>query len=277
MTDDSMRDFEKVNLAHWDEVTGYHLRDTSNYRWDVFRAGGSVLDPLVSGEIGDVAGLRLLHLQCHIGLDTLSLARLGAEVVGIDFSSEAIAAATALSEESGVPGRFVRCRVQDVPDVVDGPFDFVFTSWGAIIWLDDLNRWAEVIDWALKPCGTFYMAETHPLAQAVLEDPGDAANPIIVGHPMLSTKDPLEWHTDHDYVDQHVRVENGKIFDWNHDLGTVVTSLVSKGLRIEFLREHPFVPWRTSTALVEMDDYFYHYPPPLPPVPLSFSLRATKP
>ena len=276
MSDDELSDYERVNLAHWDEVTAYHQSESSIYGWEAFRAGASVLDPLVSSEIGDVAGRRLLHLQCHVGLDTLSLARLGAEVVGIDFSAKAIAAAEELSTATGVPGQFHHCRVQDVPEVVEGPFDLVFTSWGAICWLEDLTRWAEVIAWALAPGGVFYMAEAHPLAQAVVEDPGDLANPIVVGYPMLSSDRPIEWNSERDYADPEVAIKNSRTFDWNHDLGSVITSLVSEGLAIEFLHEHPFVAWQASSAMVKRDEHYYHFPPPLPPVPLSFSLRARR-
>ncbi len=276
MPNDRLSDFEKTNRSHWDEVAELHARDSTTYRRKAFLAGEAILDPIVAGEIGPVSGLRLLHLQCHFGLDTLALARLGARVLGIDFSPVGIRQARELSAESGVPGDFVECRLQDVPDHVEGPFDAVFTSWGAICWLDDLDRWAEVISWALKPGGTFYMAEGHPLAQALVEHPGDVANPIIVGHPMLTQDEPIVWDTSEDYADPNAKVTNTRTYDWNHDLGTIVSRLIEHGLQIEFLREHPVIPWQASKAMVKQDDYFYGFPAHLPPVPLSFSLRAHK-
>ena len=276
MSDDRLSEEERTNLSYWEELVGIHLAAGSDYSLDRFLSGESALDPLVAGEIGSVSGLRLLHLQCHFGLDTLSLARLGAEVVGIDFSPEAIKQARALSERSGVPGQFVQSRVQDVPEAVEGPFDTVFTSWGAICWLNDLDRWAEVIAWALKPGGTFYMAEGHPLAQALAEDPGPVANPIIVEWPMMSHEEALEWHTHEDYANPEAEIHNSKTLEWNHDLGTVVTSLIKHGLTLEFLHEHPVLTWQASKAMVKRDEHFYHFAPPLPPVPLSFSLRARK-
>jgi 2-polyprenyl-3-methyl-5-hydroxy-6-metoxy-1,4-benzoquinol methylase len=160
-------DVEATNLAHWEEMVEVHVQGGAYCKLPDFRAGEAILDPLVTSEIGDVRGKKILHLQCHFGLDTLSFARLGAEVTGIDFSPAGIAAAQALSAETGVPGRFIRCKVDEVPQHLDETFDMVFTSWGAICWLADLKVWGKIIAGALGPGGVFYMAEGHPLALAI--------------------------------------------------------------------------------------------------------------
>jgi len=270
-------DAETANLAHWEEMVEVHLSG-DGYRLAAFRAGEAILDPLVTSEIGDVRGKKILHLQCHFGLDTLSLARLGAEVTGIDFSPAGIAAAQALSAETGVPGRFIRCKVEEVPQHLNETFDMVFTSWGAISWLADLTAWGQVIAGSLAPGGVFYTAEGHPLALAI-DDAAPSPHPgaLLLRHTCLSQVEPTRWDIATDYADETTRLENKTTFDWNHDLGTVVTALCEAGLRIAFLREHPFIAWRAFPDLVERDENFFELPDGFPAIPLSFSLRAEKP
>jgi SAM-dependent methyltransferase len=278
MTKYTTSDAETANLAHWEEMVEVHVQGGAYCKLPDFRAGEAILDPLVTSEIGDVRGKKILHLQCHFGLDTLSLARLGAEVTGIDFSPAGIAAAQALSAETGVPGRFIRCKVEEVPQHLNETFDMVFTSWGAIIWLANLTTWGQVIAGLLAPGGTFYMAEGHPLALALDEDaPSPHPGSLLLRHSCLSPREPARWETATDYADETTRLENKTTFEWNHDLGTVVTALSAAGLRIDYLREHPFIAWRAFPDLVERDDYFFELPDGFPAIPLSFSLRAEKP
>jgi SAM-dependent methyltransferase len=269
-------DAETANLAHWEEMVEVHVEGGAYRKLPAFRAGEAILDPLVMSEIGDVRGKKILHLQCHFGLDTLSFARLG--VTGIDFSPAGITAAQALSAETGVPGRFIRCKVEEVPQHLDETFDMVFTSWGAICWLADLKVWGKIIAGALVPGGIFYMAEGHPLALAI-DDAAPSPHPgaLLLRHACLSQIEPTRWDIATDYADETTRLENKTTFDWNHDLGTVVTALSAAGLRIDYLREHPFISWRAFPDLVERDDYFFELPEGFPAIPLSFSLRAEKP
>ena len=149
------------NRARWDEVVDIHV-GSDFYRVEEFKSGETSLDPLILWELGDISGLRLLHLQCHFGLDTLSLARAGADVTGLDFSSKAIEAANRLAAETNTKSRFVEGRVEDAPIVAGTDFDLVFTSWGILMWLPDITRWAETIAACLRPGGRFYIAEGHP-------------------------------------------------------------------------------------------------------------------
>ncbi|MFC7202067.1 class I SAM-dependent methyltransferase [Haloferax namakaokahaiae] len=166
-----MDDFRATNRDHWDELAELHPT-TPLYDVDGFLAGESSLMDLEREELGSVEGNSLLHLQCHFGMDTLSWAREGATVTGIDFSPKAIEMARELRDEAGIDAdqaRFVESDVYELPENLDGEFDVVFTSYGAISWLSDIDQWAEIIDHFLKPGGTFYIAEIHPVVGAIEE------------------------------------------------------------------------------------------------------------
>ena len=153
----------QANIPTWDERAAVHLCDkTGFYAVDRFRKGGDTLMPIESSEVGDVAGKRLVHLQCHIGLDTLSLARRGASVTGVDFSSVAVEAARKLSSETGVPAKFVQADVYDAARVLEDRFDIVYVSWGSLNWLPDIWAWGKVVSDLLAPGGYLYLAEQHP-------------------------------------------------------------------------------------------------------------------
>ncbi|UCB52608.1 MAG: class I SAM-dependent methyltransferase, partial [Candidatus Zixiibacteriota bacterium] len=150
-----MDKFMKQNLKHWNEVTPIH-RKSEFYGVEGFKAGRCTLMPLEREELGDVSGKTLLHLQCHFGLDTLSWARLGARVTGVDFSEKAIDLAKSLSKELGIDADFVHSNIYHLPDVLKGEFDIAYTSHGVLCWLPDLAEWGRIIARFLKPGGTFY-------------------------------------------------------------------------------------------------------------------------
>ncbi|WP_342234974.1 class I SAM-dependent methyltransferase [Inquilinus sp. OTU3971] len=156
-----------LNRANWDERVAVHLR-SAFYNVDGFRRGETDLGPIEAAEIGDIAGLRVAHLQCHFGMDTMYLARRGARVTGLDFSAKAIAAARALAAETGSGAEFVEGDVYDAPRLLgEGVHDLVFTSWGTIIWLPDIVRWAQAVAALLKPGGRLYFLDGHPAARAL--------------------------------------------------------------------------------------------------------------
>ena len=162
------RDWRHANHANWEERVAVHLGPGSDYDFASLRAGHAKLHPIEEAELGPVAGLRTLHLQCHFGRDSLALAQRGATVTGLDFSGQAIAAATRLAAELGlsVRAQFVEADLYDAPAAIPEPqaFDLVFVSWGALNWLPDIRRWAAVVAYFLKPGGTLYLAEGHPAA-----------------------------------------------------------------------------------------------------------------
>jgi 2-polyprenyl-3-methyl-5-hydroxy-6-metoxy-1,4-benzoquinol methylase len=149
-----MADPIDTNRRNWDERAAIHARDaTGFYTLDRFRAGESAFQGIEAAALGDVRGKRVLHLQCHIGLDTLRLARLGAVATGLDFSGAAVNAARRLAEETGLKADFVQGTVDEAPRLTPGPFDLIFTTWGALCWLPDMRLWARVIASVLAPGG----------------------------------------------------------------------------------------------------------------------------
>src|SRR5258708_37313820 len=173
----TMPDWDKAfqsNKALWNELTAIHARGET-YRMSAFKEGAKQLDPLVRAEVGNVAGKSLLQLQCHFGMDTLMWARLGAQVTGIDLADEAITLARQLSAEIGIPATFIESNLYDLPHVLAGAFDIIFTSWGVLSWLSDLTQWGQIIARYLAPGGFFYISARHPLLHGFY-DRDDAAN-----------------------------------------------------------------------------------------------------
>jgi SAM-dependent methyltransferase len=235
-------DIRRANLAHWDEWTRVH-ETSAFYDVEGFRAGASSLWPLELEELGPLVGegTTLLHLQCHFGLDTLSWARRGAVVTGVDFSDEAIGLARRLADEVGLSRRasFIASDVYEVDAALgDARFDIVFVSWGAIEWLPDLERWAAVVARHLRPGGVFYMAEIHPVAYA-LDETSDHG--VRLAYRCLPAPDEPE-RTDYDgsYADRDAHIENRACYGWAHGMGEILTALAGAGLRLEYLHEWPF-------------------------------------
>ena len=199
-------DYLKANLASWDEAVGLHV-GSQMYNVEGFKKGRCSLSDIELSELGPSVheGTTLLHLQCHFGLDTLSWARRGAVVTGVDFSGEGVGAARALADEVGLSARaaFVQSDVLALPDVLQGRFDVVFTSWGALIWLGDLERWAQVIAHFVKPGGTFYIAEFHPYAFLLADDA--APESLRIGYPYFQYGRPQRFDDPGDYADPRPR------------------------------------------------------------------------
>lgn len=262
------------NLARWEEQVDIHI-GSDFYRVKEFLAGESSLDPIVREEAGDVRGKRLLHLQCHFGLDTLSFARLGAEVTGLDFSPKAIAAAQRLARDAGLEARFICARVDEAREKAGSGYDIVFSSWGVLMWLPDLAVWAQNIAGCLAPGGLLYLAEGHPLTWT-LEDESERIedNFRIVRSYFL--EGPQQWENAHDYAEPEVSLTHFRSNEWQHTLGEVVTALAEAGLRIEFLHEHDRLPWPAVPGMIRADRYYFRAPDGAPAMPLSYSVRARK-
>jgi SAM-dependent methyltransferase len=265
-----------ANQALWNEWTAIHER-SSFYDLDAFKAGGIRLRDYEVDEVGDVRGKKLLHLQCHFGIDTLSWARLGAVPTGVDYSERAIDLARSLAEELGLDARFVLSNVYDLPHALDDRFDVVYTSRGVIGWLPDLTRWARVIAHFLQPGGIFYITEGHPVLWT-LDDRADVkAGTLDVKYPYFPRPEPLAFPTQGSYADPTAHVEQPVEYSWVHSMGEIVTELARAGLRIEFLHEFPFVEWPVP-FLERRDDGRWWLPADGEgELPLFFSLRATKP
>jgi SAM-dependent methyltransferase len=258
------------NLAHWNEVTAHHVVSPM-YRTDDFRRGEIVLDPVVRGAIGDVAGRRLLHLQCHFGLDTLSLARMGASVTGLDFSPAAIEQARALAAEAGLAAEFVCADVLDPPPGLTD-FDIVFTSWGAIYWIADMDAWMRVAAGALKPGGRLFLCEGHR-ALLMLDERAAPGAPMQVRWPYDSAE-PIIEEGDFDYTG--ARVAARRTHSYPHGLAKILGAAMRAGLAIRGFSEGDRIPWKALEQLVKLDRDYWVLPPGAPFVPLSFTLQAVK-
>jgi SAM-dependent methyltransferase len=275
MSDDKWRE---LNRANWDERVPIHLA-APIYDRSRLRAGTARMNAIEEAELGPVAGLRLLHLQCHFGNDSLMLAQRGATVVGLDFSPPAIAAARAIAAELGLAdrARFVEADLFDAPTAIPEPasFDRVYVTWGAIPWLPDIAGWARIVAHFLKPGGSLYLAEGHPAAM-VLDDLAPQAD----GRPGFFLpyfhSDPLELDETKDYADENARLNNSTTHQWIHPIGAVVTCLISAGLRLDWLHEHDAITWRMFACLTLGEDRLYRWPDK-PWLPLAYSLQATKP
>ena len=265
----------ETNRGMWDERVVVHRADrTGFYAVEAFLRGGDTLMPIEAGEIGDVAGKRLLHLQCHFGLDTLSLARRGAGVTGVDFSAPAIETARGLAQEAGLAGRFVQCNVYDARAALPETFDIVFSSWGAICWLHDIRAWTAIVAQFLAPGGFLYLAEAHPCAMT-LEQEGER---LYCRHPWRSAaEEPIIEDTATTYTGDETVLAHTRSYGWNHAFSDILCGLIDHGLSIDFLHEHETVPWYMFPKMTAAGDRMYRLPDGYPRIPLAFSLRASRP
>jgi SAM-dependent methyltransferase len=275
-----MDDYRAANRERWNELVPLHLA-SPGYGVEAFKQGGLGLHPIEVAEIGEVRDLDLLHLQCHFGLDSLALARLGAHVTGIDFAPDAIRAARALAAETGLAARFVECDLYAAPDHVDGHFDLVFTTWGTICWLPELIGWARVIAHFLKPGGRFYFADVHPFALVFDDSPEAGALPagsFRLGYPYFAHDEPQVFENTASYVETAAPTVATRTYEWAHPVSEIVNALVGAGLSIEFMHEHPAITWRLLPGLEEGPDRLWRWPPGTRhPLPLALSIAARKP
>ena len=268
-------DWLRLNRANWDERVPVH-RATPMYALDQFRDGTARMNAIEEAELGPVAGLRLLHLQCHFGHDSLILAQRGAEVTGVDFSPPAIEAARENAAALGIGARFVLSDVYAAPKAVPEPasFDLVYITWGTICWLPDLARWAGVIAHFLRPGGRLYFADMHPTA-AVLGD----ERPEADGRPGWVVpyfgREPIHFNDPTDYADREARFDNAHTIEFVHPLADVLGSLMAAGLRLEWLHEHDRLTWQQFRYLVKGADGCWTWPGrPWFPLALSLSMRS---
>jgi SAM-dependent methyltransferase len=259
----------ETNRARWDELVGLHQRTPGTYDIEGFKAGRSTLRPIELQEIGDVRGKRLLHLQCHFGMDTLSWARRGADVVGVDFSSEAISLARRLSTEENIGAKFVCSNVYELPEKLNGEFDIVFTSYGVLCWLHDLSSWAKVIARFLGRGGFFYIAEQHPVGNMFSDREGELA----ASEPYFDVG-VFEETGDGSYADRRAVLKNQTSYEWQHPLSDIVNALTAAGLRIEFLHEFPFSMSQLLPSMVRGEDGWFRMPG-YENVPFLFTLKAS--
>jgi SAM-dependent methyltransferase len=263
-------DWLRRNRENWDGRTAVHAASTF-YDLPGFVSGRSTLRGFEIDELGDVAGRRLLHLQCHLGLDTLSWARRGATVTGLDLSAAAIEVARDLAGRIGLAGRadFVVSDVYAATDTLAGRrFDLVYTGLGALVWLPDLPRWAATVAALLVEGGSLYLAEFHPLTDALADD-GDR-----LAFDYFDTAATV-YDNGHTYTDGPALADTVSV-QWRHPLGDVISALAGAGLRVDFLHEHDHTLFQRFTGLERSPDGAFRFPAGSPRIPLMYSLRATR-
>ncbi|MET7831978.1 class I SAM-dependent methyltransferase [Micromonospora sediminicola] len=249
-----MTDYRTVNRANWDERAPAHAA-SPDYGLHRFRTDPAYLSEVVRFDrprLGDLTGLRTVHLQCHIGTDTLSLHRLGARVTGLDFSGASLAEARALADGTGAAIDYVEADVYDAGRVLDaGSFDLVYTGVGALCWLPDIRRWAQVVTALLRPGGRLHLREQHPVLWALDDNRTDGL--LAVEYPYFERAEPNVWDEPGTYVETDSEFQHTVSHEWNHGLGEVVGALLAAGCEVTALVEHDSVPWQALPGLMVSD------------------------
>lgn len=261
-----------ANRKLWDERVAVHRRDaTGFYQVEAFLAGKDVLYPIEAAEIGDVRGLRIAHLQCHFGMDSICLARRGASVTGLDFSAAAVDEARRLAAQVGADVQFVESNVYDARDLLQGEFDMVYTTWGTIVWLPDVARWARVVASLLRPGGSLYFADNHPMMLCL--DLTDGRIALRADWRTPSDRPNLETG-DTSYTGD--ATSQRESCEWIHPLADMTNAFIGAGLRLDWIREHTALPWPYFPNMRAGDDRLFRLPEGSFQVPLALSLRATR-
>jgi len=267
--------YYRDNLAAWDERAPAHAR-AEGYRVARFHEDPAYISDVVRFDIpllGDVEGLIGVHLQCHIGTDTISLARRGAQMTGLDFSGESLAQAREIAEATGASVDFVQSDVYDAVEALGGErFDFVFTGIGALCWLPDVRRWAEVVHGLLKPGGFIFIREGHPMLWAMDESVDDE---LVAGYPYFEVDAPVTDEHDGSYLPVDTTFRADVSHSWNHGLGETVMALLDTGMALDLLAEHDSCPWEALPGKMREDsDGEWRLLERPERLPLTYTLRA---
>lgn len=259
-----------TNRDHWNARTHVHT-ESSFYDVPSFKAGKTTLNEAELEALGDVSGKSLLHLQCHFGMDTLSFARMGAQVTGLDLADEAINTAKNLATEIGEEARFIAANVYDATEHLgEEQFDIVFTSYGTIVWLPDLDRWAAVIARHLKPGGTFCFCEFHPVWDVF------DWNTFSIDYSYFNQGKPYEEVVETTYTGDGINVKAREYF-WIHSLGAIFNALIKQGLQVKSFDEYDFSYYNCFPNLLEISPGKWQSKTHLGKLPMMFRLVMEKP
>ncbi|MDP9505877.1 class I SAM-dependent methyltransferase [Pseudomonas protegens] len=272
-----MSEYLTLNKTNWDERAPLHAA-SADYAVQRFVDDPQFLSEVVQFDrplLGDIQGLRGVHLQCHIGTDTLSLARLGARMSGLDFSSASLAEARTLAQRCNTPIDYHESDVFAATDVLPrGEFDLVYTGIGALCWLPSIERWAQTVGALLKPGGRLFIREGHPMLWALDEEQRDS---LQVAFPYFERSEPLVWDEDTTYVETESSLKATVTHEWNHGLGEIISALLAQGLEITGLVEHQSIPWEALPGQMVVDERGEWRLKEAPwRLPLSYTLQAVK-
>ena len=264
------------NLANWEERVDIHIGPKGYDVDGLLRDPGRISDTVRHDQplLGTIAGLDVVHLQCHLGTDTLSLARLGAKsVTGLDFSPKAIEHCRSLFERTVTPGRFVLADVHDAPAALDAQYDLVYASVGAINWIPSMERWMQVAASLLRPGGRLYLRDVHPMAMVI--DP-DSDMELRLRYPYGETANPVTLSFNTSYVGDGTKLTHATTHEWSHGIGEIVQGAIDAGLAVTALREHFFADWRAFPSMIEVEPGKFILPEAPERVPFLFTLTASK-
>jgi SAM-dependent methyltransferase len=274
-----MDDYLEVNRLNWDERATVHAA-SAEYGFDRFVTDRQHLSDVVRFDrplLGDVTGLTGIHLQCHIGTDTLSLARLGARMTGLDLSPVSLEQARRLAADAGADVDYVEADTYSAVPAVEGrTFDLVYTGVGALCWLPDIDRWAAVVDELLEPGGRLFVREGHPMMWAVDETRSDR---LTLGYAYFETPEPFDLEESGTYVENDHEFVNTRQLSWNHGIGEILTALLGRGFEVTGFVEHRSVPWDALPGRMVRDGDLdeWRLVDEAERLPLSYTLQARKP
>jgi SAM-dependent methyltransferase len=263
----------QANLANWEARVPIHAA-SDDYDLDAYVADPARLSDVVAADassLGDLSGQRVVHLQCHLGTDTLSLARLGGTVTGVDFSPAALEVARDLARRTGTDVRYVESSIDDVPARLPERFDLVYTGVGSLCWLPSVTRWAQVVAGLLAPGGRLYLREGHPVLWAIDDQRDDGS--LVLGHPYFEDAGPSRWDDPTTYAGDGV-VASPTTYEWNHGLGEIVQAVLDAGLRLTRLEEHRTVDWQALPWMVPAGRGRWRLPRDADRLPLMYTLEA---
>lgn len=266
-----MNKYEKANKITWDKRLDEHIRFF--YRLKEFKKGKSNLDKIQLKEIGKVKGKSLLHLQCNVGIDTLSWVREGAMVTGVDFSDKSIEYARKLADELNIKARFIFCNIYDLKKHLDEKFDIVYTSQGILCWLKDLKEWAKLISYYLKVGGMFYIMEEHPIIRTFDDTIEDR---IEIGYHYFHKKEPTNWGEETPDCTDECDVNSNPSYEWQWSLSDIINSLINVGLKIEFLHEFDKMFYKALPQMKKDKEGWWYLPGFRNKIPLMFSIKAVR-
>ncbi|MCT2583043.1 class I SAM-dependent methyltransferase [Actinophytocola sp. S1-96] len=266
----------EANRANWDARTPIH-RASAFYGLDGSRAAEDWFAAYEWSDLPAMAGADVLHLQCHLGTETLAFAERGARTVGLDISGESVREARALAADRGLDVEYVRADVYDAVSAVGRAFDVVYTGKGALCYLPSLDPWARVVADLLKPGGSCYVVEFHPLLYALGVVPAPEEDGLVLRNDYLSGRGAEERDATRTYTDGPALTESTVAYEWRHEVGEVVTALVGAGLRVERVREDPRLPWPRWPSMVRDADGWFALPESAPRIPLLYAVLAVKP